>query len=86
LDKVGGSHLNLIRTLDGHPVSDGLTSKTYTTSWDITEAAPSAQAVMAPASASFVDLGALRAPSNDAGRLELALDLGGGITLHVVRG
>src|ERR1700712_918749 len=35
-DKVGGSHLNLIRTLDGHPCSGRLDSKTYTTCRDIT--------------------------------------------------
>lgn len=34
----------------------------------------------------FVDLGALCAPTPGAGRLELTLDLGGGITLRVVRG
>jgi transposase-like protein len=40
-----------------------------------------------PTSAGFVDLGALRTPSNGgADRLEITLDLGGGITLHVVRG
>ena len=32
----------------------------------------------------FVDLGALRAPG--VGRLELKLDLGAGVVLHVVRG
>ncbi len=40
----------------------------------------------APMNAGFVDLGALRAASGQAGRVELTLDLGGGITLHVVRG
>jgi hypothetical protein len=40
-----------------------------------------------PTSAGFVDLGALRTSSNGgADRLEITLDLGGGITLHVVRG
>ncbi len=35
----------------------------------------------------FVDLGTLGAPpAPAAGRLELRLDLGGGVTLHVVRG
>jgi hypothetical protein len=37
-------------------------------------------------SAGFVDLGALCAAPADAGRLELTLDLGGGVTLRVVRG
>jgi putative transposase len=36
------------------------------------------------AMAGFVELGTLPAPP--AGRLELKLDLGGGVTLHVVRG
>ena len=45
-----------------------------------------APATIAPTNAGFVDLGALRTSSSDAGRLELTLDLGGGITLHVVRG
>lgn len=34
----------------------------------------------------FVDLGALGAAPPAAARLELRLDLGGGVTLHVVRG
>ena len=34
----------------------------------------------------FVDLGALRAPAPGVGRLELKLDLGAGMVLHVVRG
>lgn len=36
--------------------------------------------------APFVDLGALGTAPSAAGRLELRLDLGGGVTLHVVRG
>lgn len=36
--------------------------------------------------APFVDLGALGAAPSAAGRLELRLDLGGGVTLHVLRG
>jgi hypothetical protein len=50
------------------------------------EATRPAQATMVPTSAGFVDLGSLRTPSNGAARLELTLDLGDGITLHVVRG
>jgi putative transposase len=38
------------------------------------------------AAAPFVDLGALSTAPSAAGRLELRLDLGGGVTLHVVRG
>ena len=34
----------------------------------------------------FVDLGELGAPSAGCGRLELKLDMGGGVVLHVVRG
>lgn len=34
----------------------------------------------------FVELGALCAPPAGADRLELKLDLGGGVVLHVVRG
>jgi len=42
---------------------------------------------MAQASpAGFLDLGALSLPSAGAGRLELTLDLGGGVTLRVARG
>lgn len=36
--------------------------------------------------APFVDLGALGTMPSAAGRLELRLELGGGVTLHVVRG
>lgn len=36
--------------------------------------------------AGFLDLGALSLPSGGAGRLELTLDLGGGVTLRVARG
>jgi hypothetical protein len=36
--------------------------------------------------AAFVELGALDAAPPVAGRMELRLDLGGGVTLHVVRG
>lgn len=36
--------------------------------------------------APFVDLGALGTAPSAAGRLELRLDLGGGVMLHVVRG
>ena len=35
---------------------------------------------------SFVDLGSLRAQGASASRLELKLDLGGGLMLHLVRG
>lgn len=42
---------------------------------------------MKPATpAPFVDLGSLGPAPSAAGRLELRLDLGGGVTLHVVRG
>ena len=38
------------------------------------------------AMAGFVELGALPVPPARCGRLELKLDLGGGVVLHVVRG
>lgn len=38
------------------------------------------------AAAPFVDLGALGTAPSAVGRLELRLDLGGGVTLHLVRG
>jgi|SRR5882672_2071006 len=34
----------------------------------------------------FVDLGSLRAPGSPPERFELRLDLGGGLSLHLVRG
>lgn len=36
--------------------------------------------------AEFVDLGALSASTSPGARLEVKLDLGGGLTLHLVRG
>lgn len=48
-------------------------------------AKPSKANKPAPAG-SFVDLGALATAAPAAGRFELRLDLGGGVTLHVVRG
>lgn len=36
--------------------------------------------------APFVDLGSLATPPSSPARLELRLELGGGVTLHVVRG
>jgi putative transposase len=42
--------------------------------------------VRAEAMAPCVDLGALGTAPPAAGRIELRLDLGGGVTLHVVRG
>jgi hypothetical protein len=55
----------------------GITAKAWT---------PPTSPKTAPTNAGFVDLGALRAPPSDAGRLELTIDLGSGITLRVVRG
>ena len=48
-------------------------------------ALPSARPMSAAAGA-FVDLGTLSAPSAAGERLELRLDLGGGVILHLVRG
>lgn len=43
-------------------------------------------ALVNAASASFVDVGPLQSESERPGRLELTLDLGGGLQLHLVRG
>lgn len=42
--------------------------------------------VSAVSTPSFVDLGAIGTAPSAAGRLEVRLDLGGGLTLHLVRG
>jgi len=48
---------------------------------------PPARPIAATPAGAFVDLGTLRAPSVASGeRLELRLDLGGGVILHLVRG
>ena len=39
-----------------------------------------------PAARQFVDLGALRGLGSDTGRLQIKLDLGGGIVLQLTRG
>jgi len=49
-------------------------------------ASASAQRNGATASDSFVALGTLSGPRSQPERFELRLDLGGGITLHLVRG
>jgi putative transposase len=47
----------------------------------------SVQPAMEDTTTKFVDLGELAAtPALATGRLELKLDLGGGVTLHIVRG
>lgn len=43
-------------------------------------------ALVSSASASFVDVGPLRGETTPRGRLEVTLDLGGGLQLHLVRG
>ena len=43
-------------------------------------------ALVNSASASFVDVGPLHSESARPGRVELTLDLGGGLQLHLVRG
>jgi putative transposase len=49
--------------------------------------AASTQPTMDDTTTNFVDLGALAAaPMLATGRLELKLDLGGGLTLHIIRG
>jgi putative transposase len=49
-------------------------------------APPSARRDGAPPAGPFVDLGALNGPRSPSERCELRLDLGGGVTLHLVRG
>ncbi len=39
-----------------------------------------------PPSGSFIDAGPLRSEDAQSARLELTLDLGGGLQLHLVRG
>jgi len=79
-------------TVDAFCAREGVSKSTFNRwrSRGITAMAPTAAAasVIAPTNSGFVDLGALRGSStrSDGGRLELTLDLGGGITLHVVRG
>lgn len=48
--------------------------------------APKLQKENAVTAATFVDLGAIGSAPPAAGRLELRLDLGSGLTLHLVRG
>jgi hypothetical protein len=45
-----------------------------------------AQRPQLPVQAGFVDLGMMNVASGSTARLELTLDLGGGVTLRVVRG
>ena len=49
-------------------------------------AQPSAKGSGAKPAGSFVDLGTLNAARSQPERFELRLDLGGGVTLHLVRG
>jgi hypothetical protein len=49
-------------------------------------AQPPAKGNGAMPAGSFVDLGTLNAPRSQPERFELRLDLGGGVTLHLVRG
>jgi hypothetical protein len=75
-------------TVEAFCAREGVSKSTFNRwrSRGITSRVPAAVSKITPTSAGFVDLGALRTSSSDAGRLELTLDLGGGITLHVVRG
>jgi putative transposase len=49
-------------------------------------ALPSAKRNGATPAGSFVELGTLNGPRSPSERFELRLDLGGGVTLHLVRG
>ena len=50
------------------------------------QAMPQRDAPAAPSAAGFIELGSCGAASLPAGRLDLKLDLGGGVSLHLVRG
>ena len=50
------------------------------------EAAPALVPTPAPSTTGFIDLGSLAGEGAPTGRLDLKLDLGGGLTLHLVRG
>jgi putative transposase len=79
-------------SVDAFCEREGLSKSTFNRwrSRGITPRAPTAAAAsrVTPTSAGFVDLGALRGSASgaEAGRLEITLELGGGITLRVVRG
>ena len=77
-------------TVDAFCAREGLSKSTFNRwrSLGITAKAstPPTSPRAAPTSAGFVDLGPLRAPPSDAGRLEITIELGSGITLRVVRG
>lgn len=49
-------------------------------------AAAAAQRPQRPMQTGFVDLGMMKLPAASGARLELTLDLGGGVTLRVARG
>jgi hypothetical protein len=78
--------------VDAFCAREGVSKSTFNRwrSRGIAAKAPQAAAapMITPRGAGFVDLGALQGPAShgDADRLELTLELGGGITLHVVRG
>lgn len=50
------------------------------------QAAPQGDVPAAQSATSFIELGSYGAAGAPAGRLELKLDLGGGLSLHLVRG
>ena len=50
------------------------------------EAAPAPTPAPTPSTMGFIDLGSLAGEGAPTGRLDLKLDLGGGLTLHLVRG
>ena len=81
----GGQALSAFCRREGLSVSSfRLWRSKLTTKIDELSAVPAA---VEDEGAGFVDLGELGdAPPATSGRLELRLDLGGGVTLHIVRG
>lgn len=57
-----------------------------TTTAQASTAPEAGRATRQPAIASFIEMGPMAAASAAAGRLEVKLDLGSGLVLHVVRG
>ena len=79
-------------TIDVFCKREGVTKSSFQR-WRLRTAVGAAQPVtratqrtQQPKQAGFVDLGMLSLPSGSAARLELTLDLGGGVTLRVARG
>lgn len=79
-------------TIDEFCKREGVTKSSFQR-WRLRTAAGAAppvarasQQAQQPKHAGFVDLGVMSLPSGSVNRLELTLDLGGGVTLRVARG